>query len=106
MAQRAYARQPAMRSSAGSSTPAHWVLLAIGAGGRLLFAITFVVEGLERPGYDSLVQPLSALSLGPGGWMQITNFIVFGLANIATAFGWRATLAPGLGDARIGSQRT
>jgi uncharacterized protein DUF998 len=29
--------------------------------------------------------------------MQITNFVVFGLANIATAFGWRATLSPGLG---------
>ena len=40
---------------------------------------------------------MSALSLGPGGWVQMTNFIVFGVVGIGFALALRATLAPGRG---------
>ena len=55
--------------------------LAIWAGliGPALFVATFLLEGWLRPGYDPLSMFVSALSLGPRGWIQITNFIVFGV---------------------------
>ena len=51
----------------------------LGMIGPALFVFVFTVEGLLRPGYDWLSMYISALSLGPRGWIQITNFIVFGL---------------------------
>ena len=55
--------------------------LAAWAGiiGPALFVAIFMIEGWLRPGYDPLSTFVSALSLGPCGWIQITNFIVFGL---------------------------
>ncbi len=79
------------------NSTAHRLLLAAGLLGSVLFNLTFLLAGALRPGYDSLRQPISALSLGPGGWVQTANFIVFGLLSCCSAIGWRATLAPGLG---------
>jgi Protein of unknown function (DUF998) len=73
------------------------LLLGAGLVGSVLFTATFLLDGAFRPGYGTLRQPMSALSLGPGGWVQATNFIVFGVLTCASALGWRATLAPGLG---------
>jgi hypothetical protein len=75
----------------------HWALLITGLVVSVAFNATYVIDGLLRPGYDSVKQPMSALSLGPGGWVQTANFIVFGLVGCATAFAWRPTLTPGLG---------
>jgi hypothetical protein len=50
------------------------VLLRCGAGAGPLFVTTFLVEGASRPGYDPLRHPVSSLSIGPGGWVQVTNF--------------------------------
>jgi len=75
----------------------HWALLALGASGSILFNATYLIEGALRPGYDWLRQPVSALSLGPGGWIQSTNFILFGLISCLAAFASRPTLAPGFG---------
>ncbi len=75
----------------------HRLLLAAGLLGSVLFNLTFLLDGALRPGYDSLRQPISALSLGPGGWVQIANFIVFGALSCCSAIGWRATLASGIG---------
>jgi hypothetical protein len=47
--------------------------------GSAIFVLTFTLEGLFRPGYDPLSTFVSALSLGPRGWIQITNFLIFGL---------------------------
>jgi len=55
------------------------------------------LEGATRAGYRALAQPISALSLGPGGWVQQLNFIVFGVLVCLSAAGWRAALAPGRG---------
>ncbi len=76
---------------------AHRLLLGVGLLGSLLFNSTFLIDGALRPGYGSLRQPMSALSLGAGGWVQVTGFIVFGALTCCSAPGWRATLAPGAG---------
>jgi hypothetical protein len=63
--------------------------LAIWAGmlGPALFVTVFTLEGLLRPGYQPLAVFVSELSLGPRGWIQITNFIVLGA--LLLAFAWR-----------------
>lgn len=50
-----------------------------GVIGPILFVTTFSLEGWLRPSYEPLSTYVSALSLGPRGWIQIINFIVFGL---------------------------
>jgi hypothetical protein len=70
------------------------LLLACDALGWILFIATFLIEGTTRPGYDPWRQAISALSLGPGGWIQQTNFIVLGALLVVSAFGWRQTLKP------------
>jgi hypothetical membrane protein len=49
-----------------------------GVIGPILFAAVFTVEGSLRPGYDPTSMYVSALSIGPRGWIQIANFMVFG----------------------------
>lgn len=93
----AIARPAGLLSRVVPNSRAHWVLLAVGATGSVVFGLTYFIEGLLRPGYDPVTQPMSALSLGPGGWTQITNFVVFGLIGIVTAPAWRATLMSGSG---------
>src|SRR6516225_6086737 len=74
-----------------------WLLLAAGTVGGLAFTGVYLAEGATRAGYRALAQPISALSLGPGGWVQQLNFIVFGVLVCLSAAGWRAALAPGRG---------
>lgn len=76
-----------------------WVLLAVGTAGGLVFTGVYLAEGAIRPGYAALAEPISALSLGPGGWVQRLSFIVFGAAMIASAGGWRTVLRGGPGQA-------
>jgi hypothetical protein len=65
--------------------------------GAVLFTATYLLEGLTRPSYDAWRQPISALSLGPGGWVQQINFVVFGLLLVLSAIGWYQTVMPGRG---------
>ncbi|HEX4216330.1 MAG TPA: DUF998 domain-containing protein [Candidatus Dormibacteraeota bacterium] len=62
-------------------------LLWSGVGGAILFVVTFLIEGLTRPGYDARRQPVSALALGPGGWMQQANFVLTGILMLLFAAG-------------------
>lgn len=52
-----------------------------------LFVGVFVLEGWLRSGYNSQAMFVSELSLGPRGWIQIANFIIFAL--LLFAFSWR-----------------
>lgn len=81
----------------GLQSPLTFGLLSCGAVGAFLFTVTYLLEGITRPGYDALQQPISALSLGPGGWMQQVNFVVFGILMVLSAVGWYRFLAPGRG---------
>lgn len=61
------------------------VLLWLGAAGSWLFILVFLLDGLSRPGYHPARHPVSALALGPRGWLQTTNFILCGLLITAGA---------------------
>src|SRR5258708_12497852 len=71
--------------------------LSCGSIGSVLFTITYLIEGVTRPDYNAWQQAISALSLGPGGWVQQVNFVVFGVITIWTAFAWRQFLIGGGG---------
>ena len=58
-----------------------------GSFGSALFVIVFMVEGWLRPGYSTLSTYVSALSLGPRGWVQISNFIVSGILMLVFSRG-------------------
>jgi Protein of unknown function (DUF998) len=47
--------------------------------GPSLFLLTFTLEGWLRPGYHARAMFVSELALGPRGWIQSINFIVFGV---------------------------
>jgi hypothetical protein len=71
--------------------------LAAWAGiiGPTLFVAVFTLEGWLRPGYAPLGMYVSALSLGPRGWIQIVNFVVFGLLLLAFTRGVAAEFQSG-----------
>jgi hypothetical protein len=54
-----------------------------------LFVVVFFVEGYLRPGYNPRSMYISALSLGPRGWVQMVNFLVLGL--LLGLFAWRVS---------------
>ncbi len=81
----------------GLRSPLTLGLVSCGAIGAFLFTVTYVLEGIMRPGYDAGTQPISALSLGPGGWVQQVNFVVFGVLLVLSAVGWYRLLTPGRG---------
>ena len=66
-----------------------WIGLS---GGVLSLAIT-TVQGAYREGFDQWHQAISALSLGPGGSIQMVNLIVFGAFILSTVSPWRQILA-------------
>jgi len=61
-----------------------------------LFATITVIAGLVRPGYDPVRQTISALAVGPNGWLQTAGFVLLGMLSLLFAFG----LARALGDRR------
>lgn len=68
------------------------LLLGAGVIASPLFIAVTVIQQLTREGVNAKVQPLSLLSLGDLGWIQITNFVVCGLLAFAAAFGIRRQL--------------
>ena len=78
----------------GLRSPLTLGLVSCSLVGPLLFSVTYLLEGITRPGYDAWQQPISALSLGPGGWVQQVNFVVFGVLMVLSAVGWHRLLAP------------
>jgi len=55
--------------------------------GPALFVLVFTIEGFLRPGYSTLKDFISALSLGSRGWIQIVNFILFGILLLLFTLG-------------------
>src|SRR5262249_14669275 len=90
-------RMPRAGLDGGALPVRAWLLLAAGTAGGLVFTGVYLAEGATRAGYRALAQPISALSLGPGGWAQQLNFILFGVLVLLSAAGWRAALAAGRG---------
>jgi hypothetical protein len=68
-------------------------LLFCGPAGSILFIVMFLIQGAIREDYTPLRFPISSLSIGTLGWIQITNFIISGTLIFLFAFGLRqATL--------------
>lgn len=80
------------RTRATVGTPA---LLACGVVAGPLYVVVALLQVLTREGFDLRRHPLSLLSLGDLGWIQIANFAVSGLLAIAFAVGSRRVLYPG-----------
>lgn len=76
----------------------HWGLLAGSVIGPVIFTAICLIDGLHQPGYHWLSQPMSALSLGPGGRVQVVNFVLLGLGTCVSSLAWRPALADGRGS--------
>jgi hypothetical protein len=81
-------------TKATGSTPA---LLACGAVAGPLYVVIALLQVLTRDGFDLGRHPLSLLSLGELGWIQIANFVVTGALLVACAVGLRHVLHRGRG---------
>jgi Protein of unknown function (DUF998) len=70
-----------------ASSPLTRALLWCGVVAGPLFVAVFVMEGRKRRGYSPMQQPVSALALGPRGFVQTANFIVAGTLFVAGSRG-------------------
>jgi hypothetical protein len=66
-----------------------------GIAGSVLFVTVLTIEGWARPGYEPASMFISALSLGPRGWIQIANFILLGALFLVFAGGVAAEFRSG-----------
>jgi hypothetical membrane protein len=57
-----------------------------------LWAVVSLAQAVTRDGFDLTRHPLSALSNGDLGWLQITNFLVAGVLTVVGASGLRRAL--------------
>lgn len=71
------------------------ILLLCGAIAGPLFLLTVLIQDYTRPGFDPRLDPLSLLSLGEWGWVQIVNFALAGVLNLLYAVGLWRRLHPG-----------
>jgi hypothetical protein len=81
---------PAVRRSADR------LLLAGALAGPVFFA-SAIAQMLTREGFDITRHPISQLSTGSLGWIQVTTFVLAGLGGLALAAGIKRTLTEGVG---------
>jgi hypothetical membrane protein len=75
---------PAAARRKSSSSALAWA----GIVGPILFTVVFLAQEVLRRGeFSSIAEPVSALEVGPNGWVQQLNFVVFGLLTMAHAIG-------------------
>ena len=60
-----------------------------------LFVVTWAVQAFTREGFLPAFHPMSLLSLGEGGWVQIADFVATGMLIIGGGIGLRRTLGGG-----------
>ena len=70
-------------------------LVAAGLIGPPLFVAVFLIEGATRPGYSAWRNFVSQLATGDWGWIQVVNFLVYGLLVLGFAVGLRRALGSG-----------
>jgi hypothetical protein len=74
------------------------ILLRCGAIAGPLFIVIVLLQDYTRPGFNPRLQPLSLLSLGAWGWIQVANFMLAGVLNLLYAWGLWRRLHPGRAD--------
>jgi hypothetical membrane protein len=72
-------------------------MLACGLVAGPLFVATAIVQMLTRDGFDLRRHPISLLSVGEHGWIQMSNFIVAGVLSILFSIGVARVLTDGPG---------
>jgi hypothetical protein len=75
------------------TTPSTRSLLTGLAVAGPLWSVVSLAQAATREGFDLTRHPLSVLSTGDLGWLQITNFVVAGVLTIAGAVGLRRVMA-------------
>jgi hypothetical membrane protein len=73
-------------------------MLVAGVLAGPLFVATASLQILTRDGFDLRRHPISLLSVGEHGWLQVTNFIVAGVLSIIFSVGVARVLADGPGS--------
>jgi hypothetical membrane protein len=79
------------------SSQTHPRLVAAGIVAGPLFLTLWLIQAVTRDGFDPRRHPLSLLSLGDLGWIQIANFVLTGLLYVTCAAGLRRVLRHGRG---------
>jgi Protein of unknown function (DUF998) len=77
----------------GKRTEATRALLACAALSAPLFAVVSLSQAFTRAGFDLTRNPLSQLSDGSLGWIQVADFVLTGVLAILGAAGLRRALA-------------
>ncbi|MGI8794372.1 MAG: DUF998 domain-containing protein [Acidimicrobiales bacterium] len=76
--------------------------LIIGVVSALVFLLVAFVEGARRPGYNPAYHMVSALSSSADrGWVQIANFVQFGLGMVVFAIGLSQALDTVVGSVLV-----
>jgi hypothetical protein len=89
------ASRPAAGTRLKTKAPSTKALLAGGVAAAPLFNVVAALQILTREGFDFRRHPISLLSVGDRGWIQIANFVVSGLLIIGLAIAARRLLHPG-----------
>src|SRR5688500_13612467 len=71
-----------------------WLLIGGSVAGPL-FLLVAAGQVLTRDGFDLGRHPLSLLSVGQHGWIQILNFVVAGVLSVGFAVALRLVVHPG-----------
>ncbi|MEU1726741.1 DUF998 domain-containing protein [Nonomuraea sp. NPDC005692] len=80
----------------GTARTSRRLLLAGALAGPIFFA-SATTQMLTRAGFDITRHPISQLSTGDLGWIQILTFVLAGTGALALAVGVRRTLTEGIG---------
>ena len=72
-------------------------LLTAGIVAGPLFFTVWALQASTRDGFDPTRHPISLLSLGDLGWIQVANFVLTGALVVACAVGLRRALQTGRG---------
>lgn len=73
------------------------LLLLAGIVAAPLFLALWALQAFTREGFRPTFHPLSLLSLGDGGWVQIANFVLTGILLIGAGAGLRRSAEPTAG---------
>jgi hypothetical protein len=69
-------------------------LVAGGVVAAPLFVVLWAVQAVTRDGFRPTYHPMSLLSLGDWGWVQVANFIIVGLLFVGGGIGLGRRLGP------------
>jgi hypothetical membrane protein len=103
-------RPPSTRSASEPQTPHALVrsgmppagsVLLLGVIAPVLFALVFLLDGAVTAGYSAADEAISYLDLGPHGWLQRANFILFGVLLLVFLAAFTSAMRPLFGATRL-----